>query len=37
MSRAIPEWISKTDDEAIPVRVRLRTFQNFKGVCHSQA
>lgn len=33
MSRAVPLWIGKTDDTAIPPRVRLRVFEAHKGVC----
>ena len=28
MTRAVEEWIGKSDDEAIPPRVRLRVFGN---------
>lgn len=28
MSRAIPEWVAKSDDEAIPRRVQIRVFGN---------
>lgn len=31
--RSVPEWIGKTDDAAIPPRVRLRVFDGDKGVC----
>lgn len=34
MSRAVPEWIGKTDDAAIPPRVRLRVFERNGGICH---
>ena len=34
MSRATPEWIGKTDDTAVPARVRLRVFDAHKGRCH---
>ena len=34
MSRATDEWIGKTDDSAIPPRVRLRVFEAHGGVCH---
>lgn len=34
MSRAVDEWIGKTDDAAIPPRVRLRIFEAHGGVCH---
>ena len=33
MTRATPEWIAKTDDAAIPPRVRLRVFEAHGGVC----
>lgn len=33
MSRSVEEWIGKTDDAAIPPRVRLRIFEAFGGVC----
>jgi 5-methylcytosine-specific restriction endonuclease McrA len=31
MTRAVPEWIGKTDDTAIPNRIRLRIYGN--GIC----
>jgi len=32
--RAVPEWIAtKSDDEAIPPRVRARVFMKFSGKC----
>ena len=34
MSRSTDEWIGKTDDQAIPPRVRLRVFERHGGVCH---
>ena len=34
MSRAVPEWIGKADDAAIPPRVRLRVFEAHGGICH---
>lgn len=34
MSRKVPEWIGKTDDSEIPVRVRLRVFERCGGMCH---
>lgn len=34
MTRAIPEWIGKTDDAVIPPRVRLRVFERHGGICH---
>jgi len=32
--REVPEWIGKTDDDAIPARVRLRVFAAHNGICH---
>lgn len=32
--RAVEEWIGKTDDSAIPPRVRLRVFERYGGRCH---
>lgn len=32
--RDVPEWIGKTDDSAIPPRVRLRVLERHKGICH---
>jgi len=34
MPRSTPEWIGKTDDAAIPPRVRLRIFEAHGGICH---
>ena len=34
MSREVAEWIGRTDDAAIPPRVRLRVFERCGGVCH---
>lgn len=34
MTREVPEWIGKTDDAAIPPRVRLRVFERVGGICH---
>ena len=33
MSRAVPEWIAKRDDDAIPPRVKLRIFHKFDKRC----
>lgn len=33
MSRALPEWIGKTDDSAIPDRVKLRVHAKAEGCC----
>lgn len=35
MSRAVPEWIGKTPDSAIPPRVRVRVFERDGGRCRS--
>ncbi len=32
--RAVPEWIARHDDEAIPPRVRARVFERAGGICH---
>lgn len=32
--RTVDEWKGKTDDAAIPRRVRLRVFERHGGVCH---
>lgn len=34
MSRNVEEWIGKTDDAAIPPRVRVRVFDRDNGCCH---
>lgn len=34
MSRAVKEWIGKTDDARVPPRVRLRVFTARDGICH---
>lgn len=34
MTRSVPEWIGKTDDDPIPPRVRLRIFERHRGICH---
>lgn len=34
MSRSTDEWVGKTDDSAIPPRVRLRVFEAHGGICH---
>lgn len=33
MARATVEWIGKTDDEAVPPRVKLRIFEDADGKC----
>jgi 5-methylcytosine-specific restriction enzyme A len=32
--RTVEEWVGKTDDSAIPPRVRLRVFEKYNGVCY---
>lgn len=32
--RATEEWIGKTDDAAIPLRVRVRVFERYEGRCY---
>lgn len=34
MTRALAEWIGKTDDAKVPPRVRLRIFEREGGMCH---
>lgn len=34
MARKVPEWIGKTDDSAIPPRVKLRVFEAHNGRCY---
>lgn len=34
MSRAVPEWIAKHDDQKVPPRVRMRIFDREGGICH---
>lgn len=31
--RSVPEWVGKTDDAAIPKRVKLRIFERCGGKC----
>jgi 5-methylcytosine-specific restriction enzyme A len=33
MTRALPEWIGKSDDSAVPPRVRVRIFDRYEGRC----
>ncbi len=35
MSRSLPEWIGKTDDEIAPPRVKVKVFERFDGRCAS--
>jgi 5-methylcytosine-specific restriction protein A len=34
VSRKLPEWIGKTENAAIPPRVRVRVFERHHGICH---
>lgn len=34
MARALPEWIGRTDDSAVPPRVKLRVWDREDGKCH---
>ena len=34
MTRSVPEWVGKHDDEAIPPRVRARVFEAYGGRCY---
>lgn len=34
MSRSVPEWIAKHDDQKVPDRVRTRIFDREGGICH---
>lgn len=34
MSRSVAPWVGKTDDAAIPPRVRVRVFERCGGRCH---
>lgn len=33
MTRALPEWIAKSDDAKIPDRVKLRVYEKAEGRC----
>jgi 5-methylcytosine-specific restriction endonuclease McrA len=35
MSRATPEWIGASDDQAIPARVKVRIFDRCGGQCRN--
>ncbi|WP_247875304.1 hypothetical protein [Ochrobactrum sp. Marseille-Q0166] len=35
--RKIPEWVGKTDDAAIPEKVMLRLWDEYKGHCEDCA
>lgn len=34
MTRSVPEWIGKHDDQKVPPRVRQRVFDRYEGKCH---
>ena len=34
MTREIPEWIGRSDDERVPARVKLRVFEAYGGRCY---
>lgn len=34
MSRSVDEWVAKSDDDAIPRRVRARVFEAHGGRCY---
>ncbi len=34
MSRSVPEWIGRDDDDPVPPRVRLRVWEAKGGRCH---
>ena len=34
MTRSVPEWIAKHDDQKVPPRVRQRVFDRYEGKCH---
>lgn len=34
MTRAVKEWIGKTDDTPVPPRVKDRVFDKHGGICH---
>lgn len=34
MTRAVDEWIGKTDDTKVPAHVRARIFLRENGICH---
>lgn len=33
MTRAVPEWVGESPDEAVPLRVRLRIYFSASGIC----
>lgn len=33
MPRELPEWVGATDDTSVPMRVQLRVFERYGGVC----
>lgn len=32
--RSVPEWVGKSDNAAVPSRVRVRIFERHGGLCH---
>lgn len=34
LGRSVPEWIGKSPDATIPLRVRIRVFEREGGCCH---
>ena len=34
MARSVPPWRGKTDDSAVPPRIRLRVWDREEGLCH---
>lgn len=34
MTRSVEEWIGKTDDTPVPLRVRVRVFERYEGRCY---
>src|SRR5690606_36503342 len=34
MARSVPAWVGRTDDSAVPPRVRLRVWDREEGRCH---
>lgn len=34
MSRSVEEWCGKSDDSAVPPRVKLRVFEKYDGICY---
>lgn len=34
MSRHLPEWVARHDDQRVPPHVRARVFDRHGGICH---